>query len=270
MAIPSFLKERAKASAGRGVSTDQADNLIPLVYVLQGLSPQVNKRGDAYVEGAEPGDFWIRNAAVPIIKGAEGLIFQPCSFDKEWVEWIPLDDGGGFVGRFPFKAVVETSAIEKGREVKGFTLNGRPLTQVKDPRTNRTSLQTEAGNDLVETRYHTGFVNFADGAIAPYVIPFKSTGHTSSRAWMGLIMRKIDDGEIVPAWCYTYKLVTKHRKNKQGEWFVIEAQDHAPIKTEEEFNRGEALWQALKKGEKTFDEETEVAGSNKASSDDTM
>src|SRR6202035_3091033 len=57
---PAALADRMKADAGRGVSTAQEDNQVPLIYVLQPLSPQVDKRSEQYVEGAEPGDLWLR------------------------------------------------------------------------------------------------------------------------------------------------------------------------------------------------------------------
>jgi hypothetical protein len=39
---PAFLADRIKADAGKGVSSSQADNIVPLIYILQALSPQVN------------------------------------------------------------------------------------------------------------------------------------------------------------------------------------------------------------------------------------
>ena len=72
-ALPAALADMMEKDAGKGVSTAQEDNLVPLIYVLQANSPQVNKRDERYIEGAEPGDFWLRNAPQPIVKGAEGV-----------------------------------------------------------------------------------------------------------------------------------------------------------------------------------------------------
>src|SRR4249920_1685670 len=106
-AVPDFIKDQAKAHVGKGSSTDQADNIIPLIYVLQGLSPQVNSRNDAYIKDAQAGDIWLRNAPKEIVKGTDGFRFQPVAFRKEWVEWVPRDDGGGRRGTFPFDALEE-------------------------------------------------------------------------------------------------------------------------------------------------------------------
>ena len=72
-ALPAALAAMMEKDAGKGVSTAQEDNLVPLIYVLQTNSPQVNKRDERYIEGAEPGDLWLRNAPQPIVKGAEGV-----------------------------------------------------------------------------------------------------------------------------------------------------------------------------------------------------
>src|SRR5258708_4431967 len=69
------LLNALKSSPG-GLSKDQADNLIPFIYVLQPLSPQVMKGDAARIEGAEAGDIWLRNG--PVIKGEDGMLFQPC------------------------------------------------------------------------------------------------------------------------------------------------------------------------------------------------
>src|SRR5438477_259916 len=80
---------RIRGDAAGSLSKDQADNLVPLIYLLQPLSPQVMRGDPARIDGAEPGDIWLRNSERPIIKSEKGMLFQPCFFYKDIVEWVP-------------------------------------------------------------------------------------------------------------------------------------------------------------------------------------
>ena len=56
---------------GAGVSTDMADNLVPMGRILQKNSPEVEKNDPNYIQGAEPGDIYIKNAhanAIPAVR----------------------------------------------------------------------------------------------------------------------------------------------------------------------------------------------------------
>jgi hypothetical protein len=201
---PSAISDQFATDAGQGLSTDQADNLVPLVYILQGLSPQVMKGNAARIEGAEAGDFWLRNASEPIVSGEQGLIFQHCFFDKDWVEWQP--NRGGFVARhrnLPTEAVTEVDA--------------------KNP--NKINFIMPSGNEVVETRYHVGLV-WNSGTPTPYIIPLSSTGHAASRAWMFNMNSKQHNGKTVPSWACLYLIKTKSRTNAFGSWFTPEVFDY--------------------------------------------
>jgi hypothetical protein len=203
------LDAMLKADAGKGVSTAAEDNLIPLVYILQPLSPQVME-GPAQIAGARPGDIWLKNATDPIVKGKEGIWFMPCFMYQKWTEWIPRDLGGGFVASYEYH----------GRDnppdgaIRDTEVKTRPRYYFPD-----------TGHECVETRYEAGVV-WRNGLALPYVIPFKSTGHAVSRGWMskrtGLIRK---DGSIWPAWSHIYNLTTETRRNSQGTWYVFKIGD---------------------------------------------
>jgi hypothetical protein len=82
--------------AGKGVSTAVEDNIVPLIYILQSNSPQVQKKGDQYVQGAEAGSIWFRGTKT-VIPGDEGILVVPVHKTNVWIEWQP--NRGGFVGR---------------------------------------------------------------------------------------------------------------------------------------------------------------------------
>lgn len=234
--LPATILEQMEGDAGKGISEAQEDNLVPLIYALQKGSPQVNKRDDAYIEGAEAGDIWLRNASQEIVKGQEGITFQPCYFFKDWVEWIPRDAGGGFVGRH----VVPPPEAKK---------------QVNPKNPQAAIYVMPNGNELIETRSHVGFVLTPDGPL-PYVVPFKSTGHVVSRAWMVLMnAKRTPQGKKAPPWAFLYKLSTKFRKNEFGDWFVLDAKDAGQIKKVEDYTRGKALYEAFASGAKQAEAE---------------
>lgn len=230
-APPAFLKERMAQDAGKGVSTDQADNQVPLIYVLQKGSPQVDPESNDYIQGAQAGDIWLRGAPNPIVKGSVGVPFQPCYFSKDWVQWVPREAGKGFVGRTP----------ERPAEAK----------QIKDPtKPNKIIWRLPNGNDVVETRNHAGWV-MADFGVMPYVIPLSSTGHTVSRNWMFQMNTKKDDtGKTVPSFATKYLLKTRRRENKDGTWYILDVHDAGYVETAEDYERGKKLFEAFASGEK--------------------
>ena len=198
-ALPDFLAASVGEDAGAGLSTSADDNIVPLLYVLQSNSPQVNQRGADAIKGAAPGDIWIKGTdkAVP---GAEGISVQPCAFRKDWVEWVPRSAGGGYVGRHdecPKDAVEKTDGEGRKR------------------------LVLPNGNEINETRYHYVLINGS-----PVVIPFSSTGHTVSRDWMHKMNGvRLADKRSVPSFAKLWKLTTKERTNKAGTWFVLATED---------------------------------------------
>ena len=213
--------------SGKGVSQAQEDNIVPLLTVLQALSPQVSKRDPSYVEGAEPGDMLKRNSVHgPLVKGTEGTIFQPCFFSKVWIEWKP--NKGGMAGRHQERP----SDAEEVEEM----INGKP--KKKWVRAN--------GNYVEETREHVGF---ADNE--PYVLPLKSSGHTVSRAWMQQMNQQIIPGttKIAPSFAKKYRLTTVERSNNDGTWYIIKPEDAGWV-TKEEYQRGKSLHEAFSRGEK--------------------
>ena len=209
---PAFLQEKVKQDAGKGVSTAQEDNLVPMIYIIQTNSPQCNKRSEQYIGGAEPGDIWLRGAPHPIVKGEEGITAQPCYFYKEWVEWIPRDEGGGggagFVARYDHDRRPE-AAKQKALDPK----KPDQLTWVMPN-----------GNHVIETRVHVLRVHTRDGVLN-YVLPLSGSGHSFSRGWMTLLNSKMIGPDIAPSWAALYRLRTTLRKNSDGEWFMFVSAD---------------------------------------------
>lgn len=228
--LPSFLNDVLSQDAGKGVSQSQEDNIVPLIYVLQANSPVAKKNNPAHIEGAGAGDIWKKNSVHrEIIPGDEGIIVQPCYFERVWIEWRP--NRGGFVAPHkerPSDATEETIVVE-GKEKRVW--------------------QRANGNLLVETRQHVVLVDGRE----PYVIPFSSSGHTVSRTWMSMMAQNYIPNTNKPcaSWAKYYKLRTTERSNTLGSWYTLKVEDAGWVESNEQYMRGKALNQAFEKGEKS-------------------
>ena len=239
--VPANLRDKLAAYAGQGVSFAPEDNVVPLIVPLQTNSPQVNKRNrDKYIEGAEPGCLWLRNCAVmPLVDGETGFSFQLCHRSKAWVEWIPRDEGGGFVERHPLRPA-----------------SARKTPHPKNP--NRTYWTMPNGHELIETRYLYGiiwggeyaFKNMPDFQM-PFVISLSSTGHSVDRAWNTQQTQiYLAPGIVMPVFGSVWRITTEHRTNASGEWFVIHPSSPQNA-SEEQVDRGIAFAEACARGDLT-------------------
>lgn len=191
--------------SGKGVSTAMEDNVVPLVYILQALSPQVQKKKEEYIEGAEAGMIWFRGTK-DIVAGEEGIPVVPCHFAKSWIEWQP--NRGGFVARHderPADAVY--------------------VTDPENPK--RKFWQRPNKNIVVETREHVVLALDVFDRPTPFVIPMSGSGHSSSKAWMTLQNRKVVPGTDLkaPSYAYIYRMKLAFRTNDQGDWFMWDISD---------------------------------------------
>lgn len=224
---------------GAGTSTKAEDNLMPIVTLLQDLSPQVKDRNPEYVPGAKPGDFYIKGLGL-LIPGGDGFDFQPCAFRTCVNEWVPRDDGGGFVASYeemPPGAVQTVN--DKGKKV----------------------MKSASGNDLIDTRYHSGFLNYQDMRI-PAVLSFSSTGHTVSRGWMVMMNNFMIPIKGVnrkaPSWFKFYKVKSRLKQKNNQEWFICDIVPGNIVQKKEQRTEGKVLYEAFEVGDKTIDHATEA------------
>lgn len=234
--LPADIAALAAEDAGAGLSQAADDNIVPLIYILQKGSPQVQQdQPETYIEGARAGDIWLRASVPPLTRGAEGILFQPCYFHSDYVEWIPRNSGGGFVARHAEKPE-DTSEVEDPNNPK------------------RKRLIRPNGNEVVETRYHIGFVH-GRGAVLPYVIPLVSTGHTFSRQFMYMMNARLVPGtdKRAPSYAGVYLLKTRRRENAAGDWYAFEVADSGWVSSAADYNRGKALFESFAAGDKQIE-----------------
>lgn len=248
-----MLLNRIRSDPAGGLSKDQADNLVPLIYLLQPLSPQVMKGDPAQIKGAEAGDIWLRNAEDPIVSGGDGIIFQPCHFWKDIVEWIP--DRGGFVGRHEISCLPNVALNKKWT---GTLSDVQEIEDEDDPNAWPRYVRKSNNNEVVETRYFAGNVYFDDGRPPlPFIIPLSSTGHSFGKQWMFLQnSQTLPDGSPNDkSWVFLYRLKTILKSNSKGQWYSYTVQKERMVANMDEYERGLALNQAFATGEKKIDDE---------------
>ena len=239
------LEDLLEQHAGVGTSQRAEDNLVPMIGVLQAQSPAADRRNQAYVPGAEPGAFRLKNSPVPVVPGdGEGLKFIPAHFAVYWVEWTPREKGGGFVRRHD-SLPKEARKVEDERGVR---------------------FQLPSGNEVQETRYHTGLALLPGRGPMPFVIPFKGSGHTTSRTWQTLMNGvRTKSGRVAPSFARVYRLSTKQRTNPKGTWFAVEVQEildsegNPLVPTLEQVQMAAALATQISAGEKQLDVEEDAA-----------
>lgn len=245
------IMAKIKADAAGGLSKDQADNLVPLIYVLQPLSPQVMRGDAARIDGAEAGDIWLRNSENPIVKSDTGMLFQPCFFYKDIVEWVP--NRGGYVGRHDISCLANKAT---NKPWSGTLSDVKEIPDDENPNKPPRYVRSSNNNEVVETRYFVGYVYPEVGMPLPFIIPLSSTGHSFGKQWMFLQnSQTLPDGTpIDKSWVVLYRLKTTMKTNQDGSWYMYTVQKERMIKDMEEYDRGAALNKAFATGEKKADE----------------
>jgi hypothetical protein len=247
--------------AGMGVSMRPRDNITPSISVLQPLSPLVLE------DQGKAGDFLMTNAPEPIVSGKVGFYFQPVSMTEWWFEFIPRDQGGGFVSRF---------AVEYDEKEHIIPPDGAEQRQEESFR----YWFPETGNECVHYRFIPGIV-WQDGDGLEYVIQFHGTGHTVARAWNTAWTRhRLRSGKPKPAFGTLYHLTTTQKSNKKGTWYQVVYDKGTPIEEcerivrdpMEAYRRGKGLALAFASGDRVegvvHEEDSETSTVRRGVTDD--
>jgi hypothetical protein len=97
--------------AAEGFSEVQTDDLaIPFLRILAQLSPQVNKRDGAYIDGAEAGMLY-NTVLNEVYDGDVGIQVIPAHYNRRFVEWTPREKGGGYVASYETTDPIVNSVV---------------------------------------------------------------------------------------------------------------------------------------------------------------
>lgn len=235
-------------AAGIGFEEITAQDLsVPFLRILAQLSPQVNKRDGAYVQGAEAGMIF-NTVANEVYDGEKGIEVVPCYYSRRLVEWRPRDQGGGYVGSYTADDPIAKRAT-------------------KDDRGNDV---LPNGNLLTNTAQF--FVLLLHPELGPQrcLITMTSTQLKKARKWltqMQSLTGRDPNGKLytMPMMSNVYTLRTVEERNDKGSWFGWEvsrarALDESKQEDVELFELGYAFAQSVRAGDVKVKEEPEHGG----------
>lgn len=138
VALLDDLAQQFAADAGSGLEDFSGDNFaIPFLVILQKNSPQVDEANAGYIDGAKAGMFYntvtgklYDHRILPNQPAPKGLRIIPVKFKQVFVEWVPRDSGGGFVGEhLPESLVHRTATPDKDKPMRLNLPNGNQLVE---------------------------------------------------------------------------------------------------------------------------------------------
>ena len=194
--------------AGQGLDDlDNSDRSVPFLKVLEKNSPEIET-----VEGARPGMI-IDTATLELY---DNIRFVPAVREHAFVEWVPIDNGGGLVGSYAADSDIAKWAMGQ-----------------------RGKISLKNGNDLVETFYLFGILLPEEGndeaEPKPVVIAFTSTriktyksivNRSDSIMLLGANGRKFK----APWFCHVWRIGTDKKVDGNQSWYVFTAEFDSPNK----------------------------------------
>lgn len=194
--------------AGSGFEHQSSQDFsIPFLSVLQALSPQLKDPDEGGIEGARPG-YILNTVTGEVFSGKEGVEFVPATTQHVYVEWVPRDSGGGFVGIHQVDSPVVSQALGGSREFG--------------------KLKSAAGNDLIETFYVYGVLCENGEPQGMAVIAFTSTKIKVYKRFstkVNMFTIKTPRGkQRPPLFAHAVRIKTASEKNNKGDFynFVLE------------------------------------------------
>lgn len=216
----------------------KGDLAIPFIGILQKSSPQVDEADPKYVQGAKVGMGFntVTGEIFDMARqqdGKGGLEVILVYYDKKYVEWVPRDNGGGFVGQYE---------VDDTR-IKACTLNDKKR------------LVTPNNNLMVETAYH--YILFRTRSTEPWqwgVFASKSTSLKMTRKWNSMIstlLIKTKDGKSIkpPVFSQIWRLSTFIDSKDSYRWAACDIAHIGTVQDAESYNMAKAFATAVKSGD---------------------
>jgi len=247
--LPAAMMDDILATAGEGIDYDTSELQIPFIRVIQALSPQIKKSDPAFIKGASQGDAF-NTVTGEFWGGEDGITVIPCYQETKYLEFVPLESGGGFVGE---------------RQVADPDLSQTTRNGAKEILPN--------GNELVKSDQHYCILVGADGMTQPAIVDMKSTQLKVSRRWKTQIaMQKVKDskGQMrTPALYATmWKLSTTEESNTMGTWYNWQVEKIGFIQDKGLFDEAKSFRESIMKGEAKAVAEEAPAPASTAPDDD--
>ena len=180
------------------------DVSVPFLAIFQKGSPQVEEDNPKYVKGAKAGMLF-NTASGAMYEGKEtGVCVIPVHRTRQYIEWIPKDDGGGLVAVYEPDAPEVTAVLGRERQYGKVAIH--------------------EGNELVETFSVFALCVAADGTFERVIISFASSQIATYKRWMTKAQNVTvltPDGRrrIPPMFAHRYRLGTVFHQKKENTWF---------------------------------------------------
>ena len=180
---------------------DNSDIQVPFLRILQSLSPEVKPVEKGGIEGAQVGRLF--NTVTQ--ECYDEVMFVPAVTRHVYNEWIPMTEGGGFVGSYEVtdKFVHDALADSKAADL--------PFGTVK----------TADGHDLVETFDLYGILVAENNEPMPCIISFTSSKIKVYRKWMSAIRMFVlptPTGKVKPdLFAHLVRVSTQEETNKANQ-----------------------------------------------------
>lgn len=94
----------------------QEESIFPSIGIIHDLSPQNDPQSQDFIKGAKTGMLF-NSATKALYNGTTGIRVQVLMVTKQWIEWTPRDQGGGFVRSYNSKEEAE-NGVTSGNELR--------------------------------------------------------------------------------------------------------------------------------------------------------
>lgn len=176
-------------------NTSSTDFVMPLLKVLQKLSPELNPQKAQFIKEAKVGQF-LDTSTGELLDSVEVI---PCLYKPQMVEWKP--NRGGFV-----------ASHEPGAE-SGL------------PRNEKNQFVKPNGNLLIDTRYYYCLRITKTGELIPNILALSSSNIKMSKDWLTkMLSQKVKSsktGDMVPLPIFinVCKITTQYETKGEHDWF---------------------------------------------------
>lgn len=210
--IPEHLKQYIGDKSGsEGVGQD--DIIIPRLGLAQaGMSAQLKKHHESFIPGLKEGDLF--NTLTREVYG-ETVVVVPLMFNKQYIKFKSMKDGGGVVQMYASKADVPPAELEFNPLVN----EGKPL--------------------VTEFKNRVCLIIHQDRKPELVIVSFKSSGLKEARYWNSLIT-----STNLPAFARSYELKSTVKIDGDKSWNILKV---SPLEfvPEDFFNAAKAYFDQL-------------------------
>jgi hypothetical protein len=222
-----------------------SDLTIPFLAILQSGSPQVKEEKGTYVPGAKAGMF-MNTVTNELFDGKKGVQIIPVHRKHSFIEWIPRDQGGGFVAEYSTNdpRIVE---LRKATPFGKIAIEDGSIFAKPDEDIDHT------GNDIVETFTVFALIVKENGTFEPMVLSFASTAIKPYKKWMttakGIQIPTGDPQRPVinpPMFSHLYRARTQFQEKNNYDWFGWQIGFENGIAENSRLDRENPLFKAAK------------------------